>query len=222
MDTPEIYFLTVKQEMSKMADLTIDMFDKYVSVFESQDPEFIAGEVSKLKKKEEYADQMQEQLIDFCVRLQQDSQSPTNAATLNSLIRSIDEIESITDSIYNMTKISEDRVRKQIVFEADEKEDVLEYHRLTARFLTFIRDNLGKMSSKTMKEALEFENAMDSEHKRLSDEVHDRIQKGNASVKAELMLLEVERNLEHIGDYCLNIAEAGFSEPKHAAVLQKV
>lgn len=222
MDTPEIYFLTVKQEMAKMADLCLDMFKRYEKVFESQDQSFIEKEVVELKKKEEYADQMQEQLIDFCVKLQQDSQSPTNAAMLNSLIRSIDEIESITDSIYNMTKISEDRIRKEIVFDADEKADVLEYHHLTAKFLAFIKENLGKSNFKIMRDAHEFENAMNIEHKRLSDEVHDRIQKGNVSVKAELMLLEVERNLEHIGDYCLNIAEASFAEPKHAAVLQKV
>ena len=222
MDTPELYLLTVKEEMKKMADLAVDMFKRYEEAFKSNDKDFITSEVGYLRKKEEYADQMQEQLIDFCVKLQQDSSTPMNATMVNSLIRSIDEIESVTDSIYNMTKISEDRVNKDIVFEEEDKTDVVAYHELTRKYLEFIRKNLTNPTFRMLSEAHELENMMNDEHKRLSDKVHDRISTGGSEVRSELMLLEVERNLEHIGDYCLNIAEATFAEPKHTPTLQRV
>ena len=145
-----------------------------------------------------------------------------NATMVNSLIRSIDEIESVTDSIYNMTKISEDRVNKDIVFEEEDKTDVVAYHELTRKYLEFIRKNLTNPTFRMLSEAHELENMMNDEHKRLSDKVHDRISTGGSEVRSELMLLEVERNLEHIGDYCLNIAEATFAEPKHTPTLQRV
>ena len=40
-------------------------------------------------------------------------------------------------------------------------------------------------------------------------------------MKAELLLLEKVRHLEHIGDYCTNIAEAYHQAVKHTPVLQK-
>ena len=208
--------------MIKMAALALDMFKHYTDVFKSNDKDFILEEVKYLKGKEEYADQMQEQLIDFCVELQQDSSSPVNPHSVNAMIRSIDEIESITDSIYNMTKISEDRVNKEIVFEEEDMNDVLSYHVLAERFLEYIQMNINNHSFKMLKEAHDLEHEMNDEHRRLVSKVHERLQAGEGNVKAELMLLEVERHLEHVGDYCLNIAEATFSEPKHTPTLQKV
>lgn len=222
IDTPEFYLLTVKEEMGKMANLAHDMFLKYIEVFKSKDKDYIEKEVKELKKQEDYADQMQEQLIDFCVRLQTDASKPTNPTTINSLIRSIDEIESITDSIYNMAKISEDRVNKDIDIEEEDNRDVIAYHELAGKYLDFIRNNLNNQSFKMLNEAHALERSMNDEHKKLSGKVHDRISSGDTNVRGELMLLEVERHLEHIGDYCLNIAEAIFAEPKHTPGLQKV
>ena len=48
---------------------------------------------------------------------------------------------------------------------------------------------------------------MDSEHKRLSNEVQHRLENKNGDFRTQLLILEVERNLEHIGDYLLNISE---------------
>ena len=222
IDTPELYLLTVKEEMIKMMDLTENMFKEYEDIFASDSRGEIQESVTKLKSQEDYADQMQEQLIDFCVKMQQDSQTPTNASILNSMIRSIDEIESITDSIFNLAKITEDRSNKDITFTEEEKADVVAYHDLTSKFLSFIRLNIGNTSFKAMQEAASLENSMNESHKFLSDKAHAAIQKGTDNVKAELMLLEIERNLEHIGDYLLNIAEASFSETKHSPTLQKV
>ena len=222
IDTPEMYLITVKEEMVKMADLAVDMFKHYTEVFKSTDKDFIMNEVKYLKGKEEYADQMQEQLIDFCVQLQQDSSSPVNPHSVNALIRSIDEIESVTDSIYNLTKISEDRFNKELVFEEEDMNDILSYHSLAERFLEYTKQNINNHSFKMLKEAHDLEHEMNDEHRRLVSKVHERIQAGEGNVKAELMLLEVERHLEHVGDYCLNIAEATFSEPKHTPSLQKV
>ena len=222
IDTPELYLVTVKEEMVKMADLAVDMFKHYTEVFKSTDKDFILEEVKYLKSKEEYADQMQEQLIDFCVQLQQDSSSPVNPHSVNALIRSIDELESVTDSIYNLTKISEDRFNKELTFEDDDMKDILSYHSLAERFLEYIKMNINNHSFKMLKEAHDLEHEMNDEHRRLVAKVHERLQAGEGNVKAELMLLEVERHLEHVGDYCLNIAEATFSEPKHTPSLQKV
>ena len=63
---------------------------------------------------------MQEQLTDFAVDMLKDSQTPTNASYLHAIIRIIDEMESITDSIYNLSKLSEDRIRKGIVLHSEE------------------------------------------------------------------------------------------------------
>ena len=214
VDAPEIYLLAVREEMMKMMDLAGDMFTGYMEL-SSGDAEDIEEQVVKLRKEEDLADQMQEQLIDFAVSMEEDSQTPTNAHALNSMIRSIDEIESVTDSIFNLTKLMEDGLRKDISLTDDARKAVRGYQELAMEFLSFVRDNLMEGSYEALMKAEAYEERMDSEHRRISELTHLAIQGGGREqVRGELMVLEMIRNLEHIGDYLQNIAEASFSAEK--------
>lgn len=221
MDTPELYLVAVRNEIDKMGQLTRDMFSTYATLPRKTGD--ITNEINLLKHKEEYADQMQEQLIAFCVKMLQDSQSPTNAVALNKLIRIIDETESITDSIYNLAKLSESRMKDNMKFSDTELDDIDSYNKLTMEFIQHITQSIGSSSSiEKMLDNQKLEDMMNERHQELADKVHDTISTGHADVKTELLLLEIIRNLEHIGDYCLNIAEASFTIEKHTPVLQRI
>ncbi|HKM08397.1 MAG TPA: PhoU domain-containing protein, partial [Sphaerochaeta sp.] len=51
--------------------------------------------------------------------------------------------------------------------------------------------------------------------------VQERLSGKQADVRMELLILEKIRHLEHIGDYCTNIAEAYHQAVKHTPMLQK-
>ena len=215
MDTPEVYMLTVKDEIGKMMNLTKNMFSTYASIFASTEKAEVEKAIETLKRKEEYADEMQEQLIDFLVRMQADSKTPTHVQEINSMIRTIDEIESVTDSIYNLAKISEMRIERDLEFSDDEANAIRGYIEMTSSFMSSVRKNIEAGSIDTLIDASTRERKMNDAHRSLSAMLHKAIQKGDGNVRTELMLLEVIRNLEHIGDYLMNIAESSFPELKH-------
>ena len=216
IDTPEVYMLTVRDEIGKMMNLTRNMFSTYSSLFSSGDVEKVQCGIGTLRKKEEYADQMQEQLIDFCVKLQQDAKTPTHVQKLNSMIRTIDEVESVTDSIYNLSKISEMRISRDLSFTDEDVNDIRSYMDITSSFLSTARKSFEVPDRSILISALDHERRMNDEHRNLSDKIHKAIQNGCPDVKAKLMLLEVIRNLEHIGDYLMNIVESSNTELKHS------
>lgn len=223
VDTPELYLLTVRQEIQKMGALTNTMFEEYATFFGKNNDEIdLENEVSSMKKKEMYADQMQEQLTSFCVKLLQDAQTPTNANTLTSMIRIIDELESITDSIYNLTKITEQRIMEGHHFDEEEKEELRKLIDLVNSFLIFTVDHIDnkKLSHAGIVEANLFEYKINELHKTISDKIHTRMTSGN-NLKLELIKLEIGRNLEHVGDYCINIIESYTGVMKHTPVLDK-
>ena len=215
IDTPEVYMLTVKDEIGKMMNLTKNMFSTYSSIFASKEKAEVEKAIETLKRKEEYADEMQEQLIDFLVRMQADSKTPTHVQEINSMIRTIDEIESVTDSIYNLAKISEMRIERDLEFSDDEANAIRVYIEMTSSFMSSVRKNIEADSIDTLIDASTRERKMNDAHRSLSAMLHKAIQKGDGNVRTELMLLEVIRNLEHIGDYLMNIAESSFPELKH-------
>ena len=221
IDSPEIYLLAIRDEIQKMANLACNMLARYRSMFNNNEAE-VEDEVHRMKRDEEFADQMQEQLSHFCVRLMQDSQTPTNASTLNSLIRVMDELESVTDSCYNLAMLNQRRYSNGWTFDEEMDKEMRTYQDLVQEFLYYVRDRMDRTLTKAeMQKANEFEAQVNSWRTSLSARIQDRLSEGEGDVKAELLLLEKVRHLEHIGDYCTNIAEAYHMAVKHTPVLQK-
>ena len=221
-EATEFYLVALEGEVRKMGELTEDMFSSWCSLSSSNDSDAVEEKVRELSRMEERGDQMQEQLTDFAVDMLKDSQTPTNASYLHAIIRIIDEMESITDSIYNLSKLSEDRSRKGIVLHSEERAEIEGYKSLTGSYLSFVMSNISNDSPSMLEEAKDKESRMDSEHKRLGDEVQKRLSEGNGDFRTQLLILEIERNLEHIGDYLTNIAETVCHEEKHTPGLEEV
>lgn len=207
-EAPEFYLIALKNEVKKLGVLTRDMFFSWAELSSSEKVKSLEDKVSQLKKSEERADEMQDELTSFSILMLQNSQSPTNADELHKIIRVIDELESITDSIYNLSKLTEDRFGKGIVFSEEERDEISSYRSLTGEFVSFVVDNLDSDNRNVLVFSRALEEKMDSEHKRLSNEVQNRLENKNGDFRTQLLILEVERNLEHIGDYLLNISEA--------------
>lgn len=206
-EAPEFYLIALKNEVKKLGVLTRDMFFSWAELSSSEKVKSLGDKVSQLKKSEERADEMQDELTSFSILMLQNSQSPTNADELHKIIRVIDELESITDSIYNLSKLTEDRFGKGIVFSEEERDEISSYRSLTGEFVSFVVDNLDSDNRNVLVFSRALEEKMDSEHKRLSNEVQHRLENKNGDFRTQLLILEVERNLEHIGDYLLNISE---------------
>ena len=221
MDSPEVYLLVIRDEIRKMADLACNMFNRYRNVFNTISVD-MDNEAAMMKKQEEYADQMQEQLSNLCVHLIQDSQTPTNASTLNCLIRVMDELESVTDSCYNLIMLSQRRFHQGWQFDPETAQEMSSYEALVQEFLNYVRDRMDRTLTRAeMQKANEFEYQINDWRNKLSATVQTRLNEGKADVKKELLVLDKIRHLEHIGDYCTNIAEAYHQAVKHTPVLQK-
>ena len=221
IDSPEIYMLAIRDEIKKMANLACNMLTRYRGMFNNPSAN-MESDALAMKKDEDYADQMQEQLSNFCVHLLQDSQTPTNASTLNCLIRVMDELESVTDSCYNLTILSQRRYNQGWKFDPETDRDLREYQVLVQEFLDYVRDRMDRTLTKSeMQKANEFEEQINNFRNRLSQMVQERLTEGKADVRVELLILEKIRHLEHIGDYCTNIAEAYHQAVKHTPMLQK-
>ena len=217
-EAPEFYLVALEGETRKLGELSSTMFSLW------QDYSKGGGTtetVEKLKAMEEKGDQMQEQLTDFSVSMLQNSQSPTSASDLHRIIRVIDELESITDSIFNLTKLTQDRLEKGIVFSDEERNEIAGYRTLTGEYLDFVVNGMGNPTPELLEEARRMEAKMDSEHKRLGNEVHIRLQESKGDFRTQLLILEIERNLEHIGDYLMNIAETLYPHKTHQPQMEK-
>ncbi|MBI9108566.1 MAG: Na/Pi cotransporter family protein [Spirochaetales bacterium] len=206
-DTAEINLLKVKSEISKMAGITEEMFQKFLSIFSEPDKK-LGAEVKKLKDMEDVTDQMQEQITAYLIECSAEGLNEYGMKTSTAMIRVVNELESIGDSCYNLILLSERRHNKGIAIEKTALDALDPMTKTVSDFLAFIRTSIGhRFSEEDLAKAIKFEAKVDQERKSLRKKSQKRIQKGS-DVKSELLYLDIVKHLEHIGDYSLNIAEA--------------
>ncbi|WP_422478327.1 Na/Pi cotransporter family protein [Pleomorphochaeta sp. DL1XJH-081] len=206
-DTPELYLLTVKRELAKMADIISDMFTRFWDIF-SHPESPMANEVETQKKMEDLTDQMQEEITKFLSQCSMDNMNQVSANNVYSMMRITNELESIGDSCYNLMILSERKTKQKIEMDPKAIEKLLPYVDLVKQFIHFIRSHLNEhMSSENVAVAVKLENEINKMRNILKQSASKRLQSG-ADVKVELLYIDIVRHVEQIGDHCLNITES--------------
>lgn len=206
-DTPELYLLKVRDETTRMAKVVSDMFSRYRVVYESTDRD-MGNEVEELKLIEDYSDQMQLELTRFLSEIVGDSMTEESRETVNSLLRIVNELESVADSTYNLVLLTERKFNKEVFLHDEAHDHIIEYNSQVQEFISFVKDKLDRhISDDELEEAEKYELQINESRNRLKLAAEHRIQEGS-DVSSELVLIDYLKHLEHIGDYVINIAQA--------------
>jgi phosphate:Na+ symporter len=206
-DSPELYLLTVKRELFKMADITDEMFVRFWNTFTH--PEIPVDEQLEIQsQQEDLTDQMQEEITTFLSKCSMDGMNKVSASNLHSMMRITNELESIGDNCYNLMFLAERRNNQELEIEEHAMNDLYPYVDLVLKFIALIRSNLtDQAKSHNLAQAQELENEINLMRHELKENASIRLQQGH-EVRSELLYIDVLRHIEHIGDHCLNIVES--------------
>lgn len=206
-DTPEINILNAKKELLKMANITDQMFTKFLNIFENPDKK-MGNEVSELIKMEETTDEMQMEISHFLVDCAKENLNETSANNVNAMIRIVHELESIGDSCVNLIILLQKRYDNKIVLHDNIMKEIEPYTKLVKDFIGFNGKHFLKhLSSEEIKKAYEIEHLIDTYRNDLKSASQERLQKGS-NVVGEILYMDILRHIERIGDYSLNISQA--------------
>jgi phosphate:Na+ symporter len=208
MDAPELSILRAKNEIRGMAALVVSMYGKLRRALRKLDADTVNALVENLRGKEEYADQMREELTRYlmeCARRQLNRRSEHNVSLL---LRIIADLEDMTDDCFSVSLILERSVRKNQIFKRKEMEALDPYMGLVEEFLTFVKDHLGgKLEEEQSLYARRIEDEIDTVRNRLRKLGRKRIEEGE-DVKTELLFIDLVRRIEKLGDYCYSISNS--------------
>lgn len=205
--SPELYFGAVSDEIAKLGDLAVGMILDFKKVIQHPNDD-MSETVKKMKKDEDYADDMQEVLTSLCVKLIQQSPSKDLVNKLTGFIRGIDELESITDSCYTLVCDAEKRKHEGYVFSDEAEKRIVNYVDMVTEYLMYINEHIQTPFTKEeLLTAYNYENRINKERANMVSYVEKRMQTSSDNIQKELLLFDMTRALEHIGDFCTNIAQ---------------
>lgn len=206
-ESPTIPVVSAQMEVRRMADISVQMFDRLQYGLTDLSGRFVVDHYDNLVREEDYLDQMQEQLTKYllkCAQLDIDDKLREN---INVMISITGELESMSDDCLSIGVYLKRITEKQYVFKKEDFDRLIPYLELARQLLQFIYKNINKALSKEQLDfANELESQIDAERKALKKIARKRLEDG-ADVKAELLYMDLVRQIEKIGDRCFNIAE---------------
>lgn len=207
-DAPEFNVLRAEKEIRDMAGIVEAMFERFSGSLSKLDGETVGETVADLKEKEDYADQMREELSRFLVECAAQHLNAKTERNVAQLLRIVGDLEDMTDDCFSLSLILERSVAKKLHFDKKELEELAPYVETVREFLSFVRENLGKhLTKEEFERASELENRIDQFRNKLRKMSRKRMESG-ADVKTELLFIDLVRRIERLGDYAFSISEA--------------
>lgn len=207
-ESVEPHIIRAEKEISDMIMLAIAMFARIREGFSDRTERFISQQMEFIEEREEYADQMQEQLSLYLYKCTELPVTERQRNNLAAMLHIVDEIENITDDCCSIAIHLKRSIEKNMQFDKADMDALQPYVDLVERLLNFVNAHINRpLSPEEMAQAAETENKIDSFRKELKKVARKRLEEG-ADVKAELLYIDLVRNIEKIGDRAYSISEA--------------
>lgn len=206
MNSPELNLMRAQKEIADMSQLALNMFIQFRHYIEGAETDFneLKTQFSRL---ENYADEMREELTRFLLQCAQQELSPSSSQNISVFLRMVVELEDITDDCYRLLMLVEKAQKRDMRIDKNDFNALLPYVTLVNEFLVFVSNNINdRISEEQFNFANSYEDKIDEFKSVLKKETRKKIQTG-ADVKYELLMLDMIRHIEKIGDHAFNVAQ---------------
>jgi len=204
IDTPIAAIVETRSEILRMAETARYMFRKTVKRLTDRDYKKLA----KWRQIENHLDDMQREIMAYLTRIYQSDVSESEAKEISSLMRMTNNIERVGDSVENIAQAIEDMLESDLTFTEDAKHDLNQLVEKVGAFMDLINSSMREVPPNFMTTADSIENTIDAMREKFRDDHIQRLRSCECGLDQGLIYVNLLTNLEKIGDYCFNIAEA--------------
>ncbi len=207
-ENAESFVFRAEREIIVMSELVRHMFGSLGKLLDGNTGESDAVLVEDLSHNETFADQMQEELSGFLVKTSQLALSDKAKANVRRMLQIVDDLESVTDNIYSIALLLVRQREKKMAIQGEDMDRLKPYFELVGKFLEYVHEHLNApLNAAQLENAALMEEQIDLFRKNLKKIARKRLEEG-ADVKAELLYIDIVRNVEKIGDHAFSVSES--------------
>ncbi|MBU0973120.1 MAG: Na/Pi cotransporter family protein [Proteobacteria bacterium] len=202
IDSPIGALAKVKGEiirMSKFAHMNL----KKTSTCLNQRDDDILGEREAI---EEHLDSSQKVIIKYLTTISQGEINAPEATEISEMMRIVNNIERLGDSMENISKMLERIYDNKIEFSPEAKKDLIDISHQVDLFFELVIKEMSEKSEGFYQKALAHEDLIDQMRENMRYKHIERLRANECSVDAGVLFITMVSNYEKMGDYCYNIA----------------
>ena len=206
VDLGELNIVEAEGAIRKMSKHSQEMFRGFRKAFDSPSTD-LSSKISSLKKMEEEADLMMQDITEYLVQCSARDLTPQHAGNIAAMIRIVAELEESTDCTYRLIKLIERKYNKGHDFTDHQTKRVREIADVVGQSLSAV-DNylLQPVPADVISSVKSLEDQTDNMRKSFNKEAIKRMAEGD--IRIEMLYTDINNQLESLANHSLNIMEA--------------
>lgn len=203
VDTPELSIRNTQRILESFAKLIDKMGNNLQALFFEKTPNE-SNIIERLYQREELTDQIELEILSFVARMSESEISKETSNDLMHIVSVANELETVGDIFYSITKQYERFKDQKIKLPTEVKREMEEMLELVLKAIKLLRNNLKDEVSKVdLAPAIQLEEEIDALKKHAIKTHYKQLEKGIYSPKSGVMFIEFINSCEEVGDHLL-------------------
>ena len=212
--TPEISILQAQKETELFAERMRGMFVEVRDLYTITDADAFEKKALRIKEMEEMSDRLESEIGGYLAQVGNAHLSDDTKRKVRSLLREVSELESIGDSLFNLSRTMERKRSQKAEFTPTQDQGISD-------MFTFLDEAMANMEG-VLKGTAEYEvsqeceNNIDSLRNTLRAKNAEYVDEGVYSFAVGTVFIDLIRECEKCGDYVMNVVEAKLGKRDNA------
>ncbi|MEQ9280256.1 MAG: Na/Pi cotransporter family protein, partial [Balneola sp.] len=209
MQTAELSLEEATKETAKFGEITARMSEFLRELVETDKPKRQKKLLKKIKKYEEITDRIDDELASYLMKVSEGSLSDESTRKVSHLLNISNNLETIGDIFYQMSRDLEKFFEGDIIFNSEQKAGVLSILDEIDKAFEIMNANLNEDYDKvTIEAAYAQENKINKQKKALQKKHTKRIETKMYNINSDSVYKDLFYACEKVGDHIINVSEA--------------
>ena len=209
MNTAELNIQSAKQEIEIFSHRVLKMYSFLPSLRFAKNEEEFGKVFDRIKKYEGITDRMEVEIAKFLTNISEGDLSEQGSQRISSMLRIIDNLESIGDAIYQIAALRREKFESAVHFDQVQNDNLEQMTQLVQKALDIMDANLQcSYSAIDLPAAYAAEEAINRYRDQLRAEHLEAIKHGKYNYAIGTAYSGLYALYEKLGDYVINVSEA--------------
>ncbi|MBN2212636.1 MAG: Na/Pi cotransporter family protein [Bacteroidales bacterium] len=213
LSTGEIALVQARNEMIVYMERVIKMFAYARELFDAKTNNKFNKYYLKIKKCEDISDRMELEIASYLTRISEESVSTEGSEKISSMLNLVSNIESLADSINNLSNTLQRKSDSKITFNKDIEKNIIRLLSFVDELLQTFKSGLEKKEAnlsagdfkKSRKQLAAIEKSLKQEH-------FKSLHKGKYKTSAGIIYSDAYTDVINIGKQTFNVIDLFFSD----------
>ena len=209
MQTPEIAVLQAQKETIRFAERVYSLYEIVKTMLDETSKDKCVKLFSQVEQEEDFSDKLELAIAHYLEKVSDAHLSDDTKDKIRQMMREISELESISDSCYNLARSFNRRQELNLKLTPELTENVRKMMQLTDEALKELTLLIkGPCEQQTMNETFRIENEINTLRNKLKAENIINVDSRKYDYSLGTMYIDIINECEKLGDYVVNVVEA--------------